>query len=68
MTLANTSTSKNLLGGNANWLNRDLQQSEDWIHIFNAAEIAEIEKAVALSRSRGCSLKDLTAEDFPLPF
>ena len=58
---------KKIVGGKANWLGDELQQSSDWIHIFDAKEIDEIEEAVTRATSLGCSLETLTKEEFPLP-
>lgn len=55
------------IGGNADWLGADLQGSNAWVHVFDAAEIAEIEAALAHAKASGRALKELTRDDFPLP-
>lgn len=59
--------SKELIGGGADWLGRNIQDSKDWVHIFSEDEIAEINAAKEHVEASGISLKDMTAEDFPLP-
>ena len=56
-----------LIKGPADWRGPDLVKSDDWIHDWSAAEIAEIERAFATARERGKTLETLAAEDFPLP-
>ena len=53
--------------GTANWLGKDLQESDAWIRVLTNGEIAEIEAALVYVKSAGLSPKDLTADDFPLP-
>lgn len=55
------------ISGKAARLGKKLQELKIWLHVFNDAEIAEIEEAVALTQ-RGCvPFCDLTVNDFPLP-
>jgi hypothetical protein len=50
----------------AAWLGRDLSQRRDWIHRLTAAEIAEIDAALAQARSTGKPMAELSRADFPL--
>jgi hypothetical protein len=51
----------------ADWYPADINGSEAWIYRLSAAEIAEIEAAVAGVEARGLDIKDITRDDFPLP-
>jgi len=51
----------------ANWMGPDIQDDPGWIHHITAAEIAEIEAALAAALATGKAMQDLTAADFPLP-
>jgi hypothetical protein len=48
------------------WIGRDMARREDWIHELNAAQIAEIDRAVQHAESTGRDMLDLRREDFPL--
>ncbi len=52
------------VAGPAAWYGRDLARRDDWIHILNEAQIAEIRDAVARVR---VPLGELTPAAFPLP-
>ncbi|MBT3991562.1 MAG: TauD/TfdA family dioxygenase [Rhodospirillaceae bacterium] len=58
---------RDLIGGGADWLGKDIQDSTDWVHVFSADDIAEIHAAKEQVEAAGISLEDMTAEDFPLP-
>ena len=53
--------------GPANWKASEIAASTDWIHAFAADELAEIDAALRHAQSRGKSITDVTAADFPLP-
>jgi hypothetical protein len=57
-----------LIEGPAAWIGPDLaQRPDEWTHHLSAAEIAEIDAAVATVRSRGVDIADITRVDFTLP-
>lgn len=51
----------------AAWHGQDMAQRGDWIRLFTAAEISELEAAVTAARASGKPRDQLTREDFPLP-
>ncbi len=51
----------------ADWTGAELSRRDDWVFPLSAAEIAEIEAALAHVEARGMEIKDITDEDFPLP-
>ena len=53
--------------GPANWLGRDLQNSDSWIYRLNDAETAEVEQALAYVIEQNIALKNMTADDFSVP-
>ena len=55
-----------LVTGAAAWTGRDLAAQRDWIHELDAAEIAELDRAVAHARATGKPLAQLSRGDFPL--
>jgi len=56
------------VGGPFAWKAADLEKDRRWIHRLDAAEVEEIEAAVAISRKNGREdIKDISVEDFPLP-
>jgi hypothetical protein len=57
-----------LVEGPSAWIGRDLRSREDeWIYPLSAAEIGEIESAVAAVRARGLDIAEIRRADFPLP-
>ena len=54
--------------GPANWRGRDLQNSDIWIYCLDDAETAEVKQAVGSVIDRNIALKDMTVNDFSLPF
>ena len=54
--------------GPANWRGRDLQNSDSWIYCLDDAETAEVKQAVGSVIDQNIALKDMTANDFSLPF
>ena len=56
-----------LVTGPSAWIGAELRRRDDWIYRLSAAEIAEIDAAVAGVRARGLELAEITRADFPLP-
>jgi hypothetical protein len=55
------------IGGAAAWTGAELAADRSWISTFSAAEIAEIEAALASVRARGLAPGRFGAAEFPLP-
>ncbi len=55
------------VGGPGVWYGRELARRDDWIRHFTAAEIAELEAAIAAAREAGVPIAGLTPQSFPLP-
>src|SRR6185312_3982410 len=54
--------------GPSAWVGAEMRRREDeWTYRLTAANLAEIEAAVASVKSRGLDLADITRADFPLP-
>lgn len=53
--------------GPAVWYGPDMAGREEWRHTLSAAEVADLEAAVAAVRGRGTDMVDLRRGDFPLP-
>jgi len=51
----------------ANWRGPQLAASGDWIHVFSAQEVGEVEAALHNARATGRDLATLSRNDFPLP-
>jgi hypothetical protein len=51
----------------AGWTGEELHRTDDWRFALTAAEIAELDAAVAGVKQRGLDIKDITLADFPLP-
>jgi hypothetical protein len=49
------------------WTASDLARSEDWIHRLSAAEVSDLEAALAHARATGKPMGEITREEFPLP-
>jgi len=49
----------------AAWTGAELGSRTDWIHVLTPAEIADIERVVASTRTRGIPREQLTREDVP---
>jgi hypothetical protein len=49
------------------WMGETAQSSDDWVHQFSDAEIAEIDAAYRHALDTGASLETLTRKLFPLP-
>jgi len=55
------------IGGAAAWTGSDLATESAWIVQLEQAHVAELRHAVAHAEQAGRDLRDLRAEDFPLP-
>ena len=55
------------LAGPAAWRGAEQRERQDWIVELGAAQIAELEAALAGVRARGLALGAVGREDFPLP-
>ena len=54
--------------GPSAWIGADMRRREaEWTYRLSAAELDEIDAAVAAVRSRGLDLADIRRADFPLP-
>ena len=51
----------------AAWKGPELAQSSDWIYTLSAADVAEIDDALARVRSKKLAIPDISRADFPLP-
>lgn len=49
------------------WHGPDMARQQRWIHLLDAADVAELDAAVAYALGRSADLVSLTAADFPLP-
>jgi hypothetical protein len=50
----------------AAWLGSEIASRSDWIHLLSAAEIDDLDQAVAHARATGKPLGELSRDDFPL--
>ena len=48
------------------WNGREMAQRRDWIHELSAAEIEDLDRAVAHARATGKPIGELSRADFPL--
>ncbi len=55
------------LEAHANWSAADVADAEAWTYRLSGDEIAELEAALAVARSRTDEVLDVRKEDFPLP-
>ena len=55
------------VAGRAVWRGREMAAREDWIRPFSAAEVAEIQAAIAAFEASGAALVDISPANFPLP-
>ena len=51
----------------ANWTAADVADGDEWTHRLTGDEIAELEEALAVARSRTDEVLDVGRDDFPLP-
>jgi hypothetical protein len=51
----------------AQWTGKDLGTRTDWRFVLTPEEVAELDKVVSRIMGQGIDIKDVTAEDFPLP-
>jgi hypothetical protein len=55
------------IGGPAAWRGGDLAASREWLRVFSAAELDELDRALRAVRARGLDLVRVGRDDFPLP-
>jgi len=55
------------VGGPGAWRGPDLAARTDWIACLTAADVAELDAAIAVASGRGPDLRHVRREDFPLP-
>jgi Taurine catabolism dioxygenase TauD, TfdA family len=48
------------------WVGREMAPRRDWIHELSAAEIADLDRAVAHARATGKPMGEISRADFPL--
>jgi hypothetical protein len=53
--------------GPANWRAAQIAASDEWVHPFTPAELAEIDAALRHAQSLGRTISEVKASDFPLP-
>lgn len=58
---------KEPITGRCAWRGVDLAGDDSWLHPLSAADVAELDAAVAHVAARGLRYPDFTAADFPLP-
>jgi len=56
-----------VLEGPSAWYGRDYQDRTDWIHHLTAAEIEEIDRALAAADAAGLEIIEVTRDTFELP-
>lgn len=49
------------------WTGAEMRQRGDWVYTLSAAEIADIDRALASVRAQALPIDQVTREDFPLP-
>ncbi len=49
------------------WRGAEMRTSDEWVHVFSTAEIAELEFALDEAKARGLDLIDIGRTTFPLP-
>ena len=62
-----TSILRHPIKSRATWTGAQFNASQDWIHQLDRDELAEIDSALSVVKSRGCELFDISSDDFPLP-
>lgn len=55
------------MNGPAVWYGPAMARRDDWIHRLDAADIEEIERAIAIFRSSGAPMQAVDERSFPLP-
>ena len=55
------------LSGPDAWLGRDMQARQDWLEVFEDADIQELDAALRQFQASGRPLIELTPQTFPLP-
>jgi hypothetical protein len=56
-----------IVNGPSAWLGPELAKDRTWVHAFSAAELSELETALARVKARGLSLGEIRRADFSLP-
>lgn len=59
-------TGRQPLSGRSVWRGEELSHDQAWSHSWTAAELAELDRAVAAARRRGLTWESVTRADFPL--
>ena len=49
------------------WTGSEMRQRTDWMHVLNADERADIDRALQLVQAHGIEMEHMTRADFPLP-
>ena len=49
------------------WTGAEMAARRDWVYDLSAAEVAELERAVAATQDRDLTIIDIGRDDFPLP-
>jgi hypothetical protein len=49
------------------WMGGDMRQTDAWIHVLSADEIADLDQSLRGVQQRGLAMADVTKDDFPLP-
>ena len=61
-----TSIQMQAFNTDSGWVGREMAPRRDWIHELSAAEIADLDRAVAHARATGKPMGELSRADFPL--
>ena len=64
---AKTAADVRALEAHANWTAADVADPTEWTHRLSGADIAELDAALAVARSRTDEVLDVRKDDFPLP-
>ena len=51
----------------ANWLGKDIENNNNWVHYFSTNEVKEIKSALSVAESSISSLSQVTKDNFRLP-
>lgn len=60
-------TTPRTFDGPAAWTRRQMASDRTWIHTLDAAEVADVKRAVSHATATGTPLRALAADAFPLP-
>lgn len=53
--------------GPSAWYGASMQNSSEWLHELNAAEVADVEQCIAAVADKSFDIAQMTQADFPLP-